>query len=116
MLFRSISADIIRESSSTYYVKKYSLTPDKLADIAKMQGHSLQKIREYAKNISFDTDTDIYKNVQESGIQKTKKEIVRDKQVLKKNKIKLIVEPNIETVPIVDDNIRRSTRNRNRSR
>jgi hypothetical protein len=113
-----ISADIIRESSSTYYVKKYSLTPDKLNDIAKMQGHSLSKIREYSKNISFDTDTNIYKNVQESGIQKTKEEIFRDNQVLKKNKIPIvkIVESKIETLPIVDDNIRRSTRNRNRSR
>ena len=80
-----ISADIIRESSSTYHVKKYSLTPDKLSDIAKKQGHSLQKIREYAKNISFDTDNDIYKNVQEAGVRKTKEEIERDRQVKKGN-------------------------------
>jgi len=74
-------------------VKKFALTPDKLSDIAKLQGHSLQKIREYAKNISFETDTEIYKNVQQSGIQKTKEEIARDRQVKKGNKIKLIVEP-----------------------
>jgi hypothetical protein len=85
-----ISVDIIRESSSTYYVKKFSLTPDKLANIAKQQGHSLQKIREYAKNISFDTDNDIYKNVQQSGIQKTKEEIERTRQVKKGNKIPIV--------------------------
>jgi len=85
-----ISVDIIRESSSTYYVKKFSLTPDKLANIAKMQGHSLQKIREYAKNISFDTDNDIYKNVQQAGIQKTKEEIERTRQVNKGNKIPIV--------------------------
>ena len=79
-----------------------------------MQGHSLSKIREYSKNISFDTDNDICKNVQESGIQKTKEEILRDRNVLKKNKIPIEkkVEPKIETLPIVDDNIRRSNRNR----
>jgi len=85
-----ISVDIIRESSSTYYVKKYSLIPSKLADIARMQGHSLTKIREYAKNISFDTDNEIYRKNIESGIQKTKEEIFRDTQVLKKDKTPIV--------------------------
>ena len=48
---------------------------------------------------------------------KPKEEIFRDKQVLKKNKIPIVklVEPKKETAAILDDNIRRSTRNRNRS-
>jgi hypothetical protein len=65
-----ISVDVIRESSSTYYTKKYHLTPNKLIDIASKQAHSVSKLKEYSKNISFETDNEIYNNVQLSnGIQ-----------------------------------------------
>ena len=70
---KGISVDIIREMSSSYYVKKFGLQPNKLDDIAKKQGHSLVKLREYAKNISFESDSKIYEDVKESGKQEPKK-------------------------------------------
>ena len=67
-----ISADIIRESSSSYYAKKYALQPDKLEKIAYQQNHSSSKLRDYAKNYTFDSDIEIYKEILESGKPKPK--------------------------------------------
>jgi Sec-independent protein translocase protein TatA len=75
---KGVSVDIIREMSSSFYVKKYGLQPDKLEEVAYKQGHSIGKIREYAKNISFESDTKIYEDVRESGKQEPKKEIKKE--------------------------------------
>jgi len=67
-----IGADLVRESSSSFYAKKYALQPDKLEEIAYKQNHSVQKLRDYAKNYTFDTDIEIYKELFESGKPKEK--------------------------------------------
>jgi len=74
-------------------------------------GHSENTNQLYSKIVDSEDETNDVPDV------KTKEEILREKNVLKKNKIPIVkkVEPKIETTAIVDDNIRRSTRNRNRS-
>ena len=99
-----ISADIIRESSSSYYAKKYALQPDKLEKIAYMQNHSTSKLRDYAKNYTFDSDVEIYKEILESGKPKPKD---------KTKKIEPIIAEKATTEPKDKQTTRRrSTRNK----
>ena len=107
----NITSGIIRQVASIYNQTTPNRSSNTKKSFALEMGHSENTNQLYSKIVDSEDETNDVPDV------KTKEEIFRDKQVLKKNKIPIVkkVEQKIETTAIVDDNIRRSTRNRNRS-
>jgi len=107
----NITSGIIRQVASIYNQTTPNRSSNTKKGFALEMGHSENTNQLYSKIVDSEDETNDVPDV------KTKEEIFRDKQVLKKNKIPIvkIVDPKKETTAIVDDNIRKSNRNRNRS-
>jgi len=107
----NITSTVIRQVAAIYNQNTPNRSTNTKNQFALEMGHSENTNQLYSKIVDSEDETNDVPDV------KTKEEILREKNVLKKNKIPIVkkVEPKIETTAIVDDNIRRSTRNRNRS-
>jgi len=107
----NITSTVIRQVAAIYNQNTPNRSSNTKKGFALEMGHSENTNQLYSKIVDSEDETNDVPDV------KTKEEILREKNVLKKNKIPIVkkVEPKIETTAIVDDNIRRSTRNRNRS-